>query len=79
MTWHNGVIPENEVWLKLGGDKGGETFKANFQIVNVAAPNSVQNTCVFCCFAAGDSFTNLHIALDRYKEQVRHFQTMKWR
>eukprot|EP00731_Ephydatia_muelleri_P022772 Em0015g355a len=69
LTWHNGVIPENEVWLKLGGDKGGGTFKANFQIVNVAAPNSVQNTCVFCCFAAGDSFANLHIALDRYKEQ----------
>ena len=79
LTWHNGVIPENEVWLKLGGDKGGGTFKANFQIVNVAAPNSVQNTCVFCCFAAGDSFANLHIALDRYKEQVRHLQAMKWR
>ncbi|KAL5491484.1 hypothetical protein EMCRGX_G016781 [Ephydatia muelleri] len=39
LTWHNGVIPENEVWLKLGGDK------------------------------AGDSFANLHIALDRYKEK----------
>ena len=49
LTWHNGVIPENEVWLKLGGDKGGGTFKTNFQIVNVAAPNSVQTP---VCFAA---------------------------
>ena len=40
----------------------------NFQIVNVAAPNSVHNTCVFCCFEAGDTVTNLHIALDRYKD-----------
>ena len=23
VTWHNGAIPDDEVWLKLGGDKGG--------------------------------------------------------
>ena len=33
------------MWLKIGGDKGGGSFKTNFQIVNVAAPNSVHNTC----------------------------------
>eukprot|EP00731_Ephydatia_muelleri_P034946 Em0087g15a len=41
LTWHNGVIPASEIWIKLGG---GGTFKMNFQIVNVAAPNSVNNT-----------------------------------
>ncbi|KAL5494433.1 hypothetical protein EMCRGX_G015768 [Ephydatia muelleri] len=46
LTWHNGVIPASEMWIKLGGDKG---FKMNPQIVNVASPNSVNNTCVFCC------------------------------
>ena len=46
-----------------------------FQIVNVAAPNSVHNNCVFCCFEAGDTVTNLHIALD----QVAHLQGMEWR
>ncbi|KAL5481525.1 hypothetical protein EMCRGX_G021706 [Ephydatia muelleri] len=79
LTWHNGVIPASEVWLKIGGDKGGGSFKMNFQIVNVPAPNSVHNTCVFCCFEAGDTVTNLHIALDRYKDQVAHLQGMKWR
>ena len=69
-------IPASEVWLKIGGDKGGGSFKMNFQIVNVPAPNSVHNTCVFSCFEAGD---NLHIALDRYKDQVAHLQGMKWR
>eukprot|EP00731_Ephydatia_muelleri_P030963 Em0022g477a len=78
LTWHNGVIPASEIWIKLGGDKGGGTFKMNFQIVNVAAPNSVNNTCVFCCFEADDSYTNLHIALERYKEQVEHLQGMTW-
>ena len=79
LTWHDGVIPASEVWLKIGGDKGGGSFKMNFQIVNVPAPNSVHNTCVFCCFEAGDTVTNLHIALDRYKDQVAHLQGMKWR
>ena len=52
----------------------------NFQIaVNVAAPNSVHNTCVFCCFEAGDTVTNLHIALDHCKDQVAHLQGMELR
>ena len=67
------------VWLKIGGDKGGGTFKMNFQIVNVATPNSVHNTCLLSCFAAGDSITNLHMALDRFKDQVEHLHGMKWR
>ncbi|KAL5473856.1 hypothetical protein EMCRGX_G028418 [Ephydatia muelleri] len=79
LTWHDGVIPASEIWLKLGGDKGGGSFKMNFQIVNVAAPNSVHNTCVFCCFEVDDTVTNLHIALDRYKDQVAHLQGMQWR
>eukprot|EP00731_Ephydatia_muelleri_P034404 Em0058g10a len=58
LSWHKGFIPANEIGLKIGGDKGGGTFKMTFQIVNVATPNSVHNTCVFSCFATGDSVTN---------------------
>ena len=79
---HEGIIPKSEVWIKLGGDKGGDvlnTFKMNFQIVDVAAPNSVHNTCVFSCFEAADSITNLHCALDRFRSQIDHLQEMKWR
>ena len=43
--WHDGTIPDDEIWLKLGGDKGGGYFKMNFQIVNTPAPNSVHNSC----------------------------------
>ena len=35
-----------------------------FQIVNTPTINSVYNTCVFLCFEAPDSMTNLHIAFD---------------
>ena len=42
LTWHNGIIPATEIWVKIGGDKGGGSFKFNFQIVNNVSPNSVQ-------------------------------------
>ena len=55
MTTHNGLIPEDELWIKIGGDKGGGSMKLNFQICNITAPNSVQNTCVFAMFETPDS------------------------
>ena len=79
LTWHDGLIPTDEVWVKIGGDKGGTTLKASFQLCNVESPNSVQNTCVFAVFEARDSSTNLHIALDRYKNQISNLQTMQWK
>ena len=47
LIWYDGIFPDKEIWVKLGGDKGGKTFKMNFQLVNVPAPNSVRNTCIF--------------------------------
>ena len=49
----------------------------SFQIVNVPTLNSVHNTCVFSCFAAGDSITKFHVALDWFEDQVEHLHGMK--
>ena len=38
LTWHGNLIPEDEIWLKIGGDKGGESFKMSLQIANLANP-----------------------------------------
>ena len=35
LTWHNSTIPEDEVWVKLGGDHGGGTFKLMLQIAEL--------------------------------------------
>ena len=78
LTWHNGSIPENEIWVKLGGDKGGGSFKMSFQIANVDHPNSLSNTCTSCVYKAGDSITNMHTALDRYQEQIKDLQLQEW-
>ena len=79
LTWHNGAIPENEIWLKLGGDKGGGTFKFCFQHLNVECPNSPDNTCVFALFEAPDSYTNLRICFERYKKDIDELQSRTWR
>lgn len=79
LTWHNGIIPATEIWVKIGGDKGGGSFKFNFQIVNTISPNSVQNTCVFSCFEASDSYMNLHMILNRYQTQIKFIESMTWR
>ena len=73
------MIPSDEVWIKIGGDKGGSSFKMSVQLVNVEKPNSVKNSTVFALFEAPDTVANLHIALDRYKNAISDIQASKWR
>lgn len=79
VTWHKGAIPEEEVWLKLGGDKGGGTFKACFQHLNVPSPNAPENTCVFSIFEAPDTYCNLKISLTRHMEEITDLENQAWR
>ena len=67
LSWHGGAIPSDEIWINVCGDKGGGAFKMAFQIINTPNLNAVHSTCVFSCFEAKDSTTNLHIALDRFR------------
>ena len=50
LYWDEGAIPEDEICLKFGGDKGGGTFKMCFQLLNVPSPNASDNTCTFTMF-----------------------------
>ena len=79
LTWHGGKIPNSEIWVKLGGDKGGGSFKMTFQVCNVEHPNSHVNTCAFCVFEAPDNITNLRIALEQFRDQVDCLETKTWR
>ena len=76
MTWHNGAIPCDEIWVKLGGDKGRGSFKLNLQLVNTTNPNSMKGTTLLSVFKAGDTTTNLHTALNMYREHVIEAQGM---
>ena len=78
LTWHDGAIPADEIWLKVGGDKGGNSFKLAVQVVNTTHPNSQNNTIVICCFEASDSVANLkHV--QSLMDQVSHLEQLTWR
>ena len=62
--------------MKLGGDKGHGSFKLNIQLVNTTNPNSMKRTDLLSFFKAGDTTTNLHTALNMYKEHVVEAQGM---
>ena len=74
---HGGAIPDDEYWIKLGGDKGRGSFKFNIQVVNAVHPNSIKNTALLSVFMADDSTINLHTALDMYREHVKEVQGMR--
>ena len=79
LYWHDGHIPANEIWLKVGVDKGGGTFKMTFQVMNTKAPNSPNNTCVFSIFEASDSVTNLMVVGERFGEQIDSLEDKTWK
>ena len=79
LIWHDGCIPEDKIWVKVGGDHGGGYFKFSFQVGNVLHVNSVRNTFPICCFEAADSVTNLNVALGRYREEIEEITSNQWR
>ena len=79
LTWHEDVLPTDEIWVKLGGGKGGGSFKMNFQIVNVPCPNAPHNTCVFSIFETPDTILNLQVVTDRVASSMADLATQSWK
>ncbi|XP_072176962.1 uncharacterized protein [Diadema setosum] len=79
LTWHNGNIPEGEIWVKVGGDKGKGTFKLMIQIANVGRPSSLHNTRVILLFPGNDSPYNLQVALKSVQAQIEELSHSYWR
>ena len=61
-----------EVQVKIGGDHGGKSFKACYQVLNREHQNSKDNTVVFSLFETKD------YGLGRFNCQIDDLQTMKW-
>ena len=79
LSWHDGGIPQIEIWLKLDGDHGGGSFK--FCLLNVKHPNSKTSTFLVRMFEAKDNVENLKRVLgsDEFKQGIRALQSMAWR
>ena len=71
-------IPDDEIYLKIGGDHGGGSFKMSFQVTNVEHPNKPENTVVFSVMEAKDNKSNLMLCLERFKTHIAMFEKVKW-
>ena len=78
LYWHN-ALPEQEIWIKLGGDHGGGSFKLSFQIANVQQPNSTKNTVPFILFSAKDYISNLTTALKPFQDKILQLRNTSWK
>ncbi|KAI8497930.1 hypothetical protein Bbelb_245820 [Branchiostoma belcheri] len=79
LTWHDGYIPEDEVWVKVLGDHGGGSFKMACQTLNKLHPNSKTNTVVNCVFKAKDYRQNVLTATGHFAEDIKTLQVTTWR
>ena len=68
----------DEVWLKIGSDKGGNSTKLVFEIANSVAPNSVRNTELINIFEATDSFDNIHKMFLPFAEQISNLNILSF-
>ena len=78
LTWHDGAIPEGEIWVKIGGDHGRDSFKVSYQIANVDKPNSKQFTFMIGYAKVKDTPHNLKLIFDEFKENIDNLNGMEW-
>ena len=69
LTLHNDTIPQDEIWINVGGDHGGGSFKLRLQIANIANPNLKHNTCLLLIANLEDIPENTCKLLSLFNEQ----------
>lgn len=74
-------IPSDEIWLKVGGDHGGGSFKLCIQILNLQHPNSKHNTFVIALLEEKDTSENLVRLLgpnSHLQQDIRQLESLVW-
>ena len=66
------------MWMKVGGDHEGDSFKLVLEVANVDNPNSKDNTFLIHMVECKDSKENLRKMLDPVKDQINALDAMTW-
>ena len=77
LTWHNGKIPHDKLFVKIGGDHGQGSMKLEFQLANVIKPNSSKITVVFVIYEGKDTRNNLQTVLQQHADSLRELTALK--
>ena len=78
LNWDCG-IPDDEIWVKLGGDHGGGSFKLTVQVCNLDNTNSKLNTIAFACCKAKDYYQNLKDICSHYISDLNCLSQATWK
>ena len=73
LTWRDGNISDDLVYVKRGGDHRQGSKKFEFQLANV------NRTVVFAIFEAKDTRSNLRVNAADLKDQLEDLQQTTWR
>ena len=76
---HNHGIPDYEIWIKLGGDHGRDSFKLTTQIVNSLTPNSKHFTVLIAMAKVKDTPDNLKIIFADFKDDFLNLANAVWK
>ena len=57
LTWHTGHIPEDEIWIKIGGDHGEKSLKFTLQVAKT--DNPYRSTIVIGITSVRDTHANM--------------------
>ncbi|XP_072040956.1 uncharacterized protein [Amphiura filiformis] len=66
-----------EIWIKIGGDKGGTSTKLAFQYVNQHNSNSSAATNILAMFEACDTYSNMENVFGNFYTQLAELQRRK--
>lgn len=69
-TSHGGMIPDDKLYVKLGGEHGQGSMKFAIQLANL----HVEKPIVFSIFEAKDTRNNLRTSLQIYQEQLEELK-----
>ena len=71
LLWRDG---KDELWVKIGGDHGANSFKLCLQVCNLDKPNSKENTIVFACMSAKDIYENMSKICSIHESQINQLK-----
>ena len=78
LTTHSGVIPEDEIWVKLGADHGKGSFKVCLAVCNLEKPNAKTNTHLIGMAHVKDTHRNLEIFMADISKKIEKIQDSIW-
>jgi hypothetical protein len=79
LNWHDGSIPKDQLWVKIGGDHGKGSFKLTMQVANLDKPNFKFNTVLIGMARVKDNYENVEKVMKIMKPGIESLKDLVWK